>query len=742
LVRYKKKKGWGLPVLLGFAILLVVPAVLAYFPDGFDQYAGATSNPGPWTIIKGDPSCWPLAQVFTGSVGSLNPLSPPNIYTMQYITSCDGNAETSDLYMTMTAINTIVNFNFSVALSTQPGTESTDAFQLVMCGAPVDLTVNGTATSSTSLLFSVLTTPSDWTSVSGSVFMSTGGSCGVAIRTNSVSGNVGSFVVDFDSTHLNGAVARLSTSHDIALVDSRTLLPFDIASYPSSSISINYTSTIVCDYPFVQTSSTVCTLSDTTGAADFLTIPFFSTNLLRANLITVHLGTSYFRTVIPLTNNVTVYLDPPTAVGTYAITINDLSGIFGTGSSISLSNGIVITSGYFDHASTFTAAMIPGVYSTLITQGNHTLQTTLTFGTVSAISLNIAKFTTSNSLGFLGTASYGFVWNCDNTHLIATFEDPSLTTTMVSFTIWNQTSAATQTVIKHQTFTAGPYGSLSLDVGGINASQGTYLMNMSSIDGFDAHSTGYIYVTGGEASCPNSRPGILGNILAKFDFPASVFGLDQFANVSWDGIFSLFLITLTAGVFGARQSKFGFVVVGFESMFLFFALLLPPVFGGYLFYYSMVAIAVIGFLRYKAGPLANFLPALVVFSIVLNVAVPFANAMGIAGGTMPFDPTLSVDTLLSGGAGCARAVNGTVTCTTDFGNLGLLGGFAAFGNFIWAIIKLLVFVPTVIFLPGIYMVSIFYAPVLFAALYNIGFVAIFVFWLADFIANRQIGATG
>lgn len=577
----KARRNGGLKTLLRFrlvpmvilAMLVLLPAASASFSENFDSYPNTTVSPrtpgNPWTQTATNSTCFSGSQVFSYGLAA-GAFSPPNVY--QFFGSADPACFTASENVKLTANLNMTGPTISFLFHIQSLGMSNNSYHFTVgvCGQTFTLVTLGHTTNY-------------WQNFTGSVAATS--SCPFFFELSSVmGGTTDSINAQVDSLILTGANVEISP-FNIQLLDTHTRLPFPISSYPGSKIIMNYTQTTSCASPLVQLSSKSC--ADINLYTSYSEMP-----LSHVSLMTVEVGNSYYRTLIPYNLTLTtVYLDDPTTVTSYQITVTDLSSTFVSGSTVTISQGgSIITSGYLDSTSGFALALNPGAYTFHLQSGAFSYVTTINFGSVQAIPVQITKFTTSSNLGGIANTDYSANWGCDTASIVGFYTDSSSSTTKVVYDLYNQSNSGTYLV---STVTdTGTIGASEVTFTGVNSSQGTYLILFIVTDSTGIHNVGPRYATPGNPSCPDAFPSIIPNLP---NFPIVVFGLDQIlpnAN-GWSEVLGFTLLVLTAGIFGARYGTIGFIVLAFEAMWLFLALFIPS---NYTLLYLFIAMAVIGFM--------------------------------------------------------------------------------------------------------------------------------------------------
>ena len=181
-----------------------------------------------------------------------------------------------------------------------------------------------------------------------------------------------------------------------------------------------------------------------------VTVPQLDPSISGASLLTMWVGSSYFATLVPSTNN-TFYLSPPSAVNEYTFNVQDLSGQFGVSSEIQVEQGNeVIRSGYLDASNSFVAWLPAGYYSVTLTHGasTYTVPENLPVGSgVNQVSIQILYQAFTSTCGGLCEVSYGA--NITGTNAVITYKDLSGTTTSINDSIYRQNATGTYRFYTH-----------------------------------------------------------------------------------------------------------------------------------------------------------------------------------------------------------------------------------------------------------------------------------------------------
>lgn len=128
---------------------------------------------------------------------------------------------------------------------------------------------------------------------------------------------------------------------------------------------------------------------------------------------------------------------------------------------------------------------------------------------------------------------------------------------------------------------------------------------------------------------------------------------------------------------------------------------------------------------------------IVLFLVVMNGALPFVNGLGLTNSQFAYSPNLNI-TNVQGGIDCVQPGSvGPVTCNQDVGIIGqVLGAIVTFGNFVWTFVRAIAIIPLAVALPAYIMVTDFYAPLAVAALYNIVFWVLCMYYFWTLVSNR------
>jgi hypothetical protein len=124
---------------------------------------------------------------------------------------------------------------------------------------------------------------------------------------------------------------------------------------------------------------------------------------------------------------------------------------------------------------------------------------------------------------------------------------------------------------------------------------------------------------------------------------------------------------------------------------------------------------------------------IIVFLIILNSFLGLAPQFGIAGNyTFQYANNVNITAVQQ----FANCPSGVTSCSSNLGSFSALSVVIAFGDFLWSLAKIMLFLPVVIALPAYFLVNDFYAPVALAAVYNIAFWVVFAFWINELVSGR------
>jgi hypothetical protein len=379
--------------------------------------------------------------------------------------------------------------------------------------------------------------------------------------------------------------SRGRSGSNLYLQDSTTGLPFPIGGYAGSTAEVDY-SCQSCAPTFYRLNMSQ-TVVDLQGASR----------------IKVWVGQYYFDSVVPAAepspSNVTVYLSPPSIVGSYVVAVQDLSGFFGAGSLLKLSRGSqVFFSGYTDATDTLGVNDPSGTYSLSVGSGPnvHVTNVSLPANAPSGaeIQVQILKLTVSaNCMGCTTGLNAGFDSSLQD--LLIAFNDSAVTTTSVTDTVQVRNSSGLFTYYT-RTWNGSPKfgyfqdtvpchsdacnstiaGELTVTVA-YTDTWGTFVQNLP--------------VTGSGifASVPVIPPCLLGLCRLVGSGPDAP---------TWLGLFSYFVVLIAASVFGALSAKFGVIPVSVLTAVFVYAGWLPMVNGAGTFLIAMAIMAWIGFLQH------------------------------------------------------------------------------------------------------------------------------------------------
>lgn len=374
--------------------------------------------------------------------------------------------------------------------------------------------------------------------------------------------------VCFQRSHVSPAnVYLLDSAHSSAGAQS----VFDINQYQSSFVQVGFSGSAPANYP--------------------TTVPEVHTALSGSNLLTVWVGTDYYRTLIPSTNN-TFWLQTPAQVSAYTITLQDLSGTFGPGASIYLKLGDrVMVSGYLDAQNDLQVWLPQGYYNVEIDEGANTYTTAVSLppSSGSTVTVQILKYTVTGNCGNACVVSYGAIFSGAST-LAVGFNDSTTSTSTLTDKVFVQNRSGTFQVYS-KTWTPGTdYGTLvdSISCGSDDC---------NSTIGYSLH-VEITYTNGAGTQTVDFPVSGAGTGPAFPSIPLTIGGWDSvFGTLSAVSAGAFLVLVGGAGVFGALSAKFGVIVA--VAMMGFFAWMgWLAVGGGMLAVLASVAVvAFVGYVR-------------------------------------------------------------------------------------------------------------------------------------------------
>lgn len=571
-------------MLVAVAVLLVSPAAFADYIETFGGYQSGTVSPSPWTGATTNSNC---LQAYVNQTSTAYIL--PNVYTFRQVAGCYTVSNTASISLTVNASASVVTIKWVQGISGVSGGGSGlgtcgggNVKNTLICGASVLTLSVGSSTVYTNDTSTIK--PGFWSTITGALFANAGTTYTVKfqIQTAPESANYG-FIFDLGQVTIKGANV-VSASPNLYLMDYASHQWFNISGYTGSRIIINYTAATSCPST-ATTQGNSCIWSN-------LQIPDLNVPLSNAKLITVWVGTKYFRQLVPTSlTKVVVLLDNPSYVLQYSLGIEDLTGTYGPGTLVTVSTGaMTISSGYADVGPSFAVSLVPGSYKGTLTSGTNSYSFSILAGQVgSSISIPVQAFTFKGSLGTFGSVTYGAGWNCTSTGIIATFSDSSISTTQVAFTL-EKVNGSGAFVLSTLVLSSGPYGTVTTTFAVAKSALVQYLVLFKQTTASAVVPFGPVAVTAGAGACPNSSPGIFPNIGI---LPSAVLGLNQIFPVAnaWMQFISLVALAASAGIFGAKAAPFGLLVTLLEAgLFYLAGWLAPAITAGLLTTFGILAL--------------------------------------------------------------------------------------------------------------------------------------------------------
>ena len=284
-----------------------------------------------------------------------------------------------------------------------------------------------------------------------------------------------------------------------------------------------------------------------------VTVPQLDPSISGSNLLTMWVGSSYFATLIPSTNN-TFYLSPPSAVNEYTFNVEDLSGQFSAGATVKIELGnVVIRSGYLDGSNSFVAWLPAGYYTVILSQNgaSYSVPENLPLASgVNQIAIQILYQAFTSTCGGLCEVSYGA--NITGTNAIITYKDLSGTTTSINDSIYRQNSTGTYRFYTHLwTSTSSLTDTVACNNDNCNSSIASqmYVVLIWS-NTFGANQEARIPLAGGFG------------VPLPFNGLNDVFGWGySFPNIPVSELIGFAVVVLAAAGMGALAAKFGAIVV-------------------------------------------------------------------------------------------------------------------------------------------------------------------------------------
>jgi hypothetical protein len=262
----------------------------------------------------------------------------------------------------------------------------------------------------------------------------------------------------------------------------------------------------------------------------------------------------------------------------YTVQVVDTTGQWGVaGTQVYIYLGQrLITSGLIDTQGQFAAPLQGGYTYTviLLNAANAQYQTTVTASlTSSTINIPISVSTYGTATTTINPGLVG-VFSCDGTHVTVTYLDPLGKTNSVTMRLYNNAAGNPNVLLSSQTFSIAGQTSKSITVTvGQSASANYYVTaNATRSDGTFPQ-LGPFAVSGRASGCPGVGPAGI----ATPNIPNQVLGLDAILpnGNAWLNLVSLFILFMTAALFGARAASLGAILVALEAAVLVYFQWLP-----------------------------------------------------------------------------------------------------------------------------------------------------------------------
>lgn len=545
-----------LPLAIAFLLVAMpVVAVYANFTDNFDQNFNNVQNPPPWVFAQlnstsyFDPSYAPGAYVGR-TISTSYAASPPNVYLVGY-TGDNTSANYGGLYAYLNASTSYVTISMyaysqgAVAGSTfyyyilinDGNSTHYDAFNATLTDASASYGAYILLTSALSV------TPNSVITIMFGV-------------ENIVSSPASSDNFFFDNITITGANFDLWGAANFRMVAFDTGALFSIGSYANSYVIVDYAS----GAPYVLNT---------------VSSPTLTLDLTGATLITVWVGNSYERSIIPDPYAVNVmYLDDPSDELPYQFNVVDLTQHFGVGSQIYVSKSgvaqdFVITSGYTDAQSGFSTYLQPMQYQLEIINLTNSYTETITLGgATSSVTIAIANVKVTSPGSATSALTWGTAWT--GTSLITAFTDLTDSASSVTWDLYQRNYSGMVAVSTASDTGTWGYWTYSFDVTsiGLNTTNAPQLfVSLEITDAFGDNTYGPFPVTVPVGSIFPSNP----------SFPGAILGMDAVLPQSdaWIQFGAAIALLVIAAAFTSRASPFGILAVSVFAAFFGYAGWLP-----------------------------------------------------------------------------------------------------------------------------------------------------------------------
>ena len=508
--------------------LLFVPAVLADYPEYWDQYASGTASPGPWTYTTSMSSCFTNTGVLQLAPAD-TALSQPNVYYYDgastagcFTTSQNANLTT---YVNATQPHVTVSFYYRDLVPAASNSTSWN-FDVYVCGSLIGS-------------IAVAHSTSQWFYASFTHTSVAGASCRLSLVLASVgSGSAHVVTIGIDNLYINGGNI-ITPSANFFLMNAQTGTWFSISNYTNSYIIVSFPSGPPVYYYNV-------------------TIPDLIINTAGASLVTVWVGNFYFATIIPAQSGANyVWLNPPNSpVLTYTLNVQDLSSTFNPGTEIFVYQGNrVMVSGYSDAENSMALWLVSGSYKVELISGANTYKTTSSFPSVSGsvVTVQILRATYENSCGGTCTISYGAVFNPRGTSVVVVFNDTALGTTYIQDSLWIRNTSGTFQL--YNATTTGTFGTfqdtISCNTKACNVANESLMYVTLGFHGSDGSDSVNFPISNG------------GSFSFNFYVPQNFLGLDVLfpsGTTSVQAIIGYALVIACAASWGVFSARWGAVV--------------------------------------------------------------------------------------------------------------------------------------------------------------------------------------
>jgi hypothetical protein len=612
-----------LSVFLLFNIITTI--VKADVLDGFDTYSPSAAGTqyqqfmGPWGVSLSSQNCWSGAGSYPPTGVSTLPtpallgrvaVSPQNVFLFSYTPICSNTGASASLsaYVNPADSGLAITFDIAVAIATATGVTActttknnplpcnTVTFQVIFDNQYVAYT-NDTAT------MPVSTTGIYWTvqRVQAPVVIAPNNYHLITFKVNvaSTSGTI-FFIIALDNIEVqHGAFvfpAGVGFTPNLTFVDAISGQWENMSAFFRNTLLINMSNgySITCDvganafylangefltgrFPNIQTyvpvltqnGASSCLLSNIGAPTILIPTPYqfalmtFQTPTYRATLIPcVNPLANGSITPSPSCSAVTMYLYPPALTQLFSITVIDATAKYSKARYFIYSGSTLIDSGYLSSAGTIFASLLPNTEYKLVFIGQNNIMFTTSITTPPSASVSITvpiagtPFTISPTNP---TIQYAVIQDCQVQGQIDTaYTDTQSQTTTVTFTLYRLNASGLFPLSKQTlpmsgqtvttTFTKPSNIPFSQLLVGINATQTTQTITIPPYP-----------VT------ENTACGGFGE-LAPIPFPSSVLGLNAIlpSPAAWVNLFALFILIMTAALFGARTAVYGTLFVTIE----------------------------------------------------------------------------------------------------------------------------------------------------------------------------------